>query len=52
MASAASTAQVIERRRAILRFIKAYKKNHESSPTIEEIRVAVGLASKNSVQHH
>lgn len=52
MASSALIAQGIDRRRAILRFIKAYVKKNGFAPSVEEITNGVGLASKTATRHH
>lgn len=52
MASAALMAQGIEKRRAILRYIKAHQKKHGYSPTVQEITDELGYTSKNAVRHH
>lgn len=52
MAGAKLITQGIERRRAIMRFIKGYLKKNGFSPSIEEIAIAVDLSSKTAVRHH
>jgi repressor LexA len=52
MAGSALMAQGIDRRRAILRFVKAYLKKNHHAPSIEEIADGVDLASKTAVRHH
>jgi SOS-response transcriptional repressor LexA len=45
-------AQGIDRRRAILRFVKAYAKKNGMAPSIAEIAAGVELSSKTAVRHH
>lgn len=52
MAGAKLIAQGIERRRAIMRFIKDYLRKNGFAPSIEEIAEAVELSSKTAVRHH
>lgn len=52
MAGARLIAQGIERRRAIMRFIKDYMKRNGFAPSIDEIGQAVDLSSKTAVRHH
>lgn len=52
MAGSALMAQGIDKRRHILRFIKAYSRKHGFSPTVEEIAAELGVASKNAVRYH
>lgn len=52
MASSALIAQGIDRRRALVRFLKAYLKKNGYSPSIEEITVGIGLTSKTATRHH
>ncbi len=52
MAGSQLIAQGIDRRRAILRFVKTYVRRHGHSPSIEEIAVGVALASKSAARHH
>lgn len=52
MASSALIAQGIDRRRAIVRFVKAYVKKNGFAPSVEEIAEGVDLASKTAVRHH
>lgn len=52
MAGSATIVAGIERRAAILRFVKAYHRRNQISPSIEEIADGVGLSSKATVRHH
>lgn len=52
MASSALIAQGIDRRRAIVRFVKAYVKKNGFAPSVEEIAEGVDLSSKTAVRHH
>ena len=52
MASSALIAQGIDRRRAILRFVKKYVATHGFAPSVEEITEGVGLSSKTATRHH
>jgi SOS-response transcriptional repressor LexA len=52
MVSSALIAKGIDRRRAILRFCKAYIAKHEYGPSLLEITEAVGLSSKTAVRNH
>lgn len=52
MAGAKLITQGIERRRAIMRFIKDYMKRNGFAPSIDEIATAVDLSSKTAVRHH
>lgn len=52
MAGSALLAQGIDRRRAILKFVRGYIKKNTIPPSIEEIAEGVGLASKTAVRHH
>lgn len=52
MAGSALLAQGIDRRRAILRFVRTYMKKNGYAPSIAEIAVGVDLASKTAVRHH
>lgn len=52
MAGTATIAAGIERRAAIMRFIKSYHRKNRISPSIEEIADGVGLSSKATVRHH
>lgn len=51
MAGTALIAQGIDRRRAILRFIKDYAKRNKMAPSIEEIAAGVD-GSKTAVRYH
>lgn len=51
MAGSALIAQGIDKRRAILKFIKAYVKKHRFPPSIDEIAVGVD-GSKTAVRYH
>lgn len=52
MAGSALIAQGIDRRRAILRFIKDFVKKEGCSPSIAEIAAGVELSSNTAVRHH
>lgn len=52
MAGSALIAQGIDRRRAILRFVKDYTKKEGYPPSIAEIATGVNLASNTAVRHH
>lgn len=52
MAGSALIAQGIDRRRAILRFIKDFVKKEGCAPSIAEIAAGVDLASNTAVRHH
>lgn len=52
MAGSALIAQGIERRRAILRFVKGYIKREGCAPSIAEIASGVDLSSNTAVRHH
>ncbi|HEU5043079.1 MAG TPA: hypothetical protein VFT75_02970 [Nocardioidaceae bacterium] len=52
MAGAKLIAQGIERRRAIMRFVKSYIKRNGYAPSVGEIAEAVDLSSKTAVRHH
>lgn len=52
MAGSVLIAQGIDRRRAILRFVKAFKKKQGFAPSIEEIAAGVALSSKSAARHH
>jgi len=52
MAGSALIAQGIDRRRAILRFVKDYSKKEGYPPSIAEIAKGVDLASNTAVRHH
>lgn len=52
MAGTATIAAGIDRRAKILRFVKAYHRKNQISPSIEEIAEGVGLLSKATVRHH
>lgn len=52
MAGSALLAQGIDRRRAILRFVRGYIKKNGYAPSIAEIAEGVDLASKTAVRHH
>ena len=52
MAGSRLMAQGIDRRRAILRFVRAYVKKHGFAPSIAEVAEGVGLASKTAVRYH
>lgn len=41
-----------QRRKAILKFVRAYWKKEGHSPTIQEIADAVGLSSPNATRNH
>jgi repressor LexA len=51
MAGAELIAQGVDRRKAILKFIRSYIKRHGYGPSMEEIAEAVGL-SKSAARHH
>lgn len=51
MAGSALIAQGIDRRRAILRYVKKHQKDHGFAPSIEEIATAVQV-TKTAVRHH
>lgn len=44
--------QGVTRRRAIMRFVKAYIKKNGFAPSIEEITEGVGLLSKTATRNH
>lgn len=52
MAGSALLAQGIDRRRAILRFVKEYVKREGYAPSIAEIAAGVELSSNTAVRHH
>ena len=52
MASSATIAAGIDRRRDIVKFVTKFHKQKRMSPSIEEIAEAVGLASKATVRYH
>lgn len=52
MAGSALLAQGIDRRRAILRFIKDFSKREGFPPSIAEIAAGVDLQSNTAVRHH
>ena len=52
MAGSATIAAGIERRAAIVRFVKQFHARKRMSPSIEEIAEGVGLASKATVRYH
>jgi repressor LexA len=52
MAGSALLAQGIDRRRAILKFVRSYVKKNGFAPSIAEIAEGVDLASKTAVRHH
>lgn len=51
MAGSQLLAQGIDRRRAIMRFVKAYIKRNGISPSLEEITEGVG-SSKTTTRYH
>jgi SOS-response transcriptional repressor LexA len=51
MAGAVLLAQGIQRRAAILRFIKSYWKKNHFGPSFDEIAEGVGIG-KTSIRHH
>lgn len=51
MAGSALLAQGIDKRRAILRYVKAYIKRHAYSPSFDEIAEGV-KGSKTTVRYH
>lgn len=52
MAGSALIAQGIDRRRAILRFVKDYRKREGYAPSVAEIATGVELLSNTAVRHH
>lgn len=52
MPSKAMLKQGERRRRAILKFLRDYKRRTGYAPTIQEIGDATGLASPNSIKGH
>lgn len=52
MAGSALIAQGIDRRRAILRFVKDYTRREGYPPSIAEIAAGVELSSNTAVRHH
>lgn len=52
MAGALLIAQGIDRRRAILRFIRDYIRRHGFSPSVNEVAAGVKLRSHTAVRHH
>lgn len=52
MAGAQLLAQGIDRRRAILRFVKAHVRKNGYAPTVAEVTDELGFASKNAARHH
>lgn len=51
MAGTALIAQGVERRREILKFIKAYIRKQSFPPSIDEVAVGVN-GSKTNIRHH
>lgn len=52
MAGSALMAQGIDRRRAILRFVRTYVRKNSIPPSFQEIAEGVGLGSRTAVRHH
>lgn len=52
MAGSQLIAQGIDRRRAILRFIRSFASKNGYAPSIAEIAVGVDLSSATAVRHH
>lgn len=52
MAGRADVERGVERRQAILTFLRAYVSEHGYAPSIPEIGAAVGLASYSNVHKH
>jgi len=52
MASSATIAAGIDRRRDIVKYVRKYHRQKRMSPSIEEIAEAVGLSSKATVRYH
>lgn len=51
-AAHANVDQGIERRKAIMKFIRAYRAEHGNSPSMQEIADGVGYSTKSSVGRH
>lgn len=52
MAGKALLEQGVTRRKAILKFLRSYIKEHGFAPTIQEIADAVALVSPNATRNH
>lgn len=51
-AAHANVGQGIERRKEIMKFIRAYRAIHGNSPSMQEIADGVGYSTKSSVGRH
>lgn len=51
-AAAANVEQGIEKRKAIMKFIRAYRAEYGNSPSMQEIADGVGFSTKSSVTRH
>lgn len=52
MSTAERQAVTQERRDAIMRFVAAYRAEHDQGPSLEEIRQHIGLRSLGNVARH